>query len=350
MQEWTWDPQGEENNMSVQPVDKPVIALAMGDPAGISPELTARVAALDEVRSKARLIVIGDRRVFDAGAAVAGIDVDLKTVAFDTNLIAHSEEHLFIDLGHLDPASVERGVATKSGGEFALENYRRALSLARDGVADAVCFTPFNKKAMRLARDDYDDEIAFSTEVAGLTTPASEFNVLDKLWNARVTSHIALKDVSSRLSVERIHRALKLTDACMRRAGFAIPRIAVAGLNPHAGDGGNFGREEIDIIEPAIAAGKEQGISVEGPFPADTVFLRTKNGGFDAVLTMYHDQGQIAMKLMGFDRGVTLLGGFPFPICTPAHGTAYDIAGRGVASAGASRAALLLAAEMSTRR
>src|SRR5207248_775252 len=133
-------------------------------------------------------------------------------------------------------------------------------------------------------------------------------------------------------------------------AGFARPRIAVAGLNPHAGDGGNFGCEEIDVIAPVVEAGKRDGICVEGPFPADTVFLRAKSGAFDAVLTMYHDQGQIAMKLMGFDRGVTLLGGFPFPICTPAHGTAYDIAGKGIASVGATRAALLLAAEMVAQR
>ena len=335
--------------MSVQPRRKPVIALAMGDPAGISPELTAKVAALRDVRQAATLIVIGDRRVFDEGARVAGITPELKTVSPDDNL-GTADGAVFMDLAHLDPNSVERGVASQAGGEFALANYRHALTLARNGQADAVCFTPFNKKAMRLARGDYDDEIAFSAEVVGLTTPASEFNVLGKLWNARVTSHIALKDVSSRLSTERIHRALTLTDACMRRAGFAKPRIAVAALNPHAGDGGNFGREEIDVIEPAVIAGQNDGIAAEGPFPADTVFLRTKDGGFDAVLTMYHDQGQIAMKLMGFDRGVTLLGGFPFPICTPAHGTAYDIAGRGVANVGAAREALLLAADMSTRR
>ena len=127
----------------------------------------------------------------------------------------------------------------------------------------------------------------------------------------------------------------------MRAAGFNPPRIAVAGLNPHAGDGGNFGTEEIDVIEPAVVQAKAKGFAVEGPFPSDTVFLRAKNGDFDAVLTMYHDQGQIAMKLMGFDRGVTLIGGFPFPICTPAHGTAYEIAGRGIANLGASREALL---------
>ena len=328
---------------------KPIVALAMGDPAGISPELTAKLAALEDVRRAATLIVIGDRRVFDEGARVAGVKPNLKTVAPDAKSAA-IDGAVFMDLAHLDPAGVERGVASKAGGDFALANYHHALTLARKGQADAVCFTPFNKKAMRLARDEYDDEIAFSAEVVGLTTPASEFNVLGKLWNARVTSHIALKDVSSRLSTERIHRALTLTDACMRRAGFAKPRIAVAALNPHAGDGGNFGREEIDIIEPAVTAAKEDGIAADGPFPADTVFLRTKDGGFDAVLTMYHDQGQIAMKLMGFDRGVTLLGGFPFPICTPAHGTAYDIAGRGVASAGAAREALLLSAEIATRR
>lgn len=329
---------------------KPLIALAMGDPAGISPELTAKLVALDEIRNHARLVVIGDRRIFDEGARVAGVAPELTRVEQGADFRAAKGDALFVDHGHLDPKEVEPKTATLAGGQFALTNYRHALELARDGRVDAVCFTPFNKQAMRYARADYDDEIAFSAEVAGLKTPASEFNVLGELWNARVTSHIPLKDVAAKLSSERIHRALTLTDACMRNAGYARPRIAVAGLNPHAGDGGNFGREEIDVIAPAVAAGQRDGIAVEGPFPADTVFLRAKAGAFDAVLTMYHDQGQIAMKLMGFDRGVTLLGGFPFPICTPAHGTAYDIAGQGVASTGATRAAVLLAAEMAGRR
>ncbi|MCK1742981.1 4-hydroxythreonine-4-phosphate dehydrogenase PdxA [Bradyrhizobium sp. 139] len=329
---------------------KPLIALAMGDPAGISPELTAKLVAQDDIGTRGRIVVIGDRRIFDEGARVAGVTPELKMVKPETDLRAADGEALFVDLGHLDPAEVERGTASLAGGRFALANYRHALELARDRRVAAVCFTPFNKQAMRLARADYDDEIAFSAEVVALKTPASEFNVLGELWNARVTSHIPLKDVAGRLSSDRILRALKLTDACMRNAGFARPRIAVAGLNPHAGDGGNFGREEIDVIAPAVAAGQRDGIAAEGPFPADTVFLRAKGGAFDAVLTMYHDQGQIAMKLMGFDRGVTLLGGFPFPICTPAHGTAYDIAGQGIASIGASRAAVLLAAEMAGRR
>lgn len=329
---------------------KPLVALAMGDPAGISPELTAKLLAESDIRARCRLVVIGDRRIFDEGARIAGVKPELTPVEQGADLRAAKGDALFVDLRHLALAEVEPKTATLAGGRFALANYRHALELGRDARVDAVCFTPFNKQAMRLARAGYDDEIAFSAEVVGLTTPASEFNVLGELWNARVTSHIPLRDVAERLSGERIQRALELTDACMRKSGFARPRIAVAGLNPHAGDGGNFGREEIDIIAPVVADAQRKGIVAEGPFPADTVFLRAKGGAFDAVLTMYHDQGQIAMKLMGFDRGVTLLGGFPFPICTPAHGTAYDIAGQGIASIGASRAAVLLAAEMAGRR
>ena len=316
-------------------MQKPVIALAMGDPAGISPELTAKVVALEEVRAAARIVVIGDRRVFDEGARIAKAAVP---------------ELEFQDLKHLDPSTIQRGVASKAGGASALANYRHALRMVAEGKADAVCFTPFNKQAMKLADPSYEDEIGFTAGVIGFKGVATEFNVLDKLWNARVTSHIPLAKVSSSLSIDAIVEALELTATALRAAGFNPPRIGVAALNPHAGDGGNFGREEIDIIEPAVKQARAKGLPAEGPFPADTVFVRAKGGQFDAVLTMYHDQGQIAMKLMGFDRGVTVLGGFPFPICTPAHGTAYDIAGKGVANIGATRAAVLLAAEMARRR
>ncbi|HWM42390.1 MAG TPA: 4-hydroxythreonine-4-phosphate dehydrogenase PdxA [Burkholderiales bacterium] len=314
---------------------KPTIALAMGDPAGISPELTAKVVTLKEVRDAARVVVVGDRRIYDGGARVAD---------------AATSPDEFIDLKHADPAGIQRGVAAKAGGESALANYRTALRMVADGKADAVCFTPFNKQAMRMAEPSYDDEILFTSNVLGFKGLATEFNVLEGLWNARVTSHIPLKDVSAHLSVDKILAALEITAAALRAAGFNPPRIGVAALNPHAGDGGNFGREEIDIIEPAVRKAKAQGLPADGPYPADTVFVRAKAGQFDAVLTMYHDQGQIAMKLLGFDRGVTLLGGYPFPICTPAHGTAYDIAGKGVANVGAARAALLLAAKMAQTR
>jgi len=328
---------------------RPVIALAMGDPAGISPELTARIIALDDVKAAAHLVVIGDRRILDEGAKAAGLTLDLEPATLETFQQASGEHHVFIDLGHLDPADVTRGEATLAGGTFATTNFRTALQLADEGKAQAVCFTPFNKKAMRYAYPGYDDEIRFVADVIGFSGKVREFNVLEKVWNARVTSHIPLKDVAAALSVEAILAEIELTATCLRNAGYDDPKIAVAGLNPHAGDGGSFGMEEIDIIEPAVAAAKARGFNVEGPFPADTVFLRALKDGFQAVMTMYHDQGQIAMKLMGFDKGVTMMGGLPFPLCTPAHGTAYDIAGKGIADVGASREALLLAARMAKK-
>ncbi|RDI59095.1 4-hydroxythreonine-4-phosphate dehydrogenase PdxA [Microvirga subterranea] len=318
----------------------------MGDPAGISPELAAKLIAAEDFRAGAGLVIFGDLRILEQGAKVAGVVVDVDVVGSEDGIPEQVSRPVFVDLKNLGPDQVKLATATLEGGQFATENFRRALLLAQSGRADAVFFTPFNKKAMRLAYDGYDDEIRFVRDVLKTSVAASEFNVLGKLWNARVTSHIPLSKVASVISEEAILRSLTLADACMRAAGFNPPRIAVAGLNPHAGDGGNFGSEEIEVIEPAVRKAIAKGFAVEGPFPSDTVFLRAKNGDFDAVLTMYHDQGQIAMKLMGFDRGITLIGGFEFPICTPAHGTAYEIAGRGIANLGASREALSLAIRM----
>lgn len=327
---------------------RPTIALAMGDPAGVSPELTAKLLGLEEVRAAANIVVFGDRRILEEGARIAGVALDLSYARPESDFDA-SQRPVFVDLGNLAPADVKRGEATAEGGAFALENFRRALLMANEGKADAVCFTPFNKKAMRYVYPGYDDEIRFVSEVIGFTGHAREFNVLENLWNARVTSHIPMSQVAAAITAEGILSELGLTDRTLRNAGFANPRIAVAALNPHAGDGGNFGNEEIAVIEPAVKVGIAHGFNVSGPYPADTVYVRAQRGDFDAVLTMYHDQGQIAMKLMGFDRGVTFMGGLPFPVCTPAHGTAYDIAGQGIANIGASREAVLLAARMAAR-
>jgi 4-hydroxythreonine-4-phosphate dehydrogenase len=325
---------------------RPVIALAMGDPCGISAELTAKLLVDPEVLEAADFIVIGDRRILAEGERIAGIKVDCTTWTPASGSPATNRRILFVDLGHLAPETVAQGVSSKAGGAFALTNFRTILRLGANGAADAVAFTPFNKNAMKQALPSYEDEIAVITEETGARVNGREFNILDDLWNARVTSHVPLKDVARHITKAAVLAGIELTDRCMREAGFTKPRIAVAGLNPHAGDGGNFGREEIDEIEPAVEAAKAKGLTCEGPFPPDTVFVRAKRGDFDAVQTMYHDQGQIAMKLMGFERGVTLIAGYGFPICTPAHGTAYDIAGKGVANPGASRNALLIAAAM----
>jgi 4-hydroxythreonine-4-phosphate dehydrogenase len=327
---------------------KPTVALAIGDAAGIGPELAARLLVDPAVRTAADLLVVGDGRVLQRGAAVAGVVVGIPRVSRAEDISADGS--VLLDLGHLDPDSIALGQAAAAGGRFALENFRTSLRLAAAGRVGAVCFTPFNKAAMRMADPAYTDEIGFVSSLLDVHTPASEFNILEGLWNARVTSHLPLSAVAGMITRDRVLHSIVLTHHSLLAAGIEQPRIAVAALNPHAGDGGNFGHEEQAEIGPAVADARAAGILADGPYPADTVYVRATKGAFDAVLSMYHDQGQIAMKLIGFDRGVTVLGGFPFPICTPSHGSAYDIAGKGIANPGASRAALLMAARMAARR
>lgn len=325
------------------------IAFAMGDAGGISPELSARVIA-DGTANLNDMIVFGDRRLLDLGARQAGVEIDIPTIAAADVPAELPEGTVFIDLGNCDPETITLGGSSAEGGRAALQNFRAALLTAKAGLADAVFFTPFNKHAMRLAKSDYVDEIGFINETIEAARSGREFNVLDEVWNARVTSHIPLREVADALTEDRIFESLKLTAEVMKGSGFPHPRIGVAALNPHAGDGRNFGAEDEDIIAPAVKRAQDAQIAATGPVPSDTVFVRAVKGEFDAVLTMYHDQGQIAMKLLGFDRGVTLIAGYPFPIVTPAHGTAYDIAGKGDANTGATFKAVELGRKLAAPR
>ncbi|WP_218961094.1 4-hydroxythreonine-4-phosphate dehydrogenase PdxA [Ruegeria sediminis] len=317
------------------------IAFAIGDAGGISPELAARVLA-DKTANRGDMIVIGDRRVLEMGARHAGVEIDIPVVSPDALAGDLPEGTFLVDMQNCDPDAVEIGSSTAAAGRASLQNFRAALLTAHSGLADLVFFTPFNKHAMRLAKSDYVDEIGFINATINAKRSGREFNVLDEVWNARVTSHIPLREVADALTTDRIYNSLKLTVEIMQGAGFERPRIGVAALNPHAGDGRNFGTEDEDILLPAVERAQAENMAVTGPIPSDTVFVRAVRGEFDAVMTMYHDQGQIAMKLLGFDRGVTLIAGYPFPIVTPAHGTAYDIAGKGKADTGATFNAVAL--------
>lgn len=308
---------------------KPRIALVIGDPAGIGAEVAAKLLA-SEKAADAHLLVIGDRRLLARGAREAGVGLALEET-LSAEAFAARPATVLLHRALEDDAALEPGRISAAGGRACLENYALALDLARDGVVEGILFTPFNKQAMRFVDPAYEDEIVFAEKRLGLEGRAAEFNIVDAFWNARVTSHVPLRQVADLITQERILQRLRLTDTTLRRFGVAQPKIAVAALNPHAGDGGAFGSEEIEVIGPAVERARAEGLAVEGPFPADTVFVRARTGLWHAVLSMYHDQGQIAVKLLGFDHGVTLLGGLPFPIATPAHGTALDIAGRGVA-------------------
>ncbi|WP_260350131.1 4-hydroxythreonine-4-phosphate dehydrogenase PdxA [Alloyangia mangrovi] len=279
------------------------VALAIGDAAGIGPELAAKIVA-DAQANLGDLIVIGDARLLAKGAQVAGVKIDLPVISTADLARPLPAGSVLLDLRNCDPASVPPGKSSEAGGRASLQNFATALLLGKAGIAGVCAFTPFNKHSMRLARASYVDEIGFVDAVIEAEQSGREFNVLDEVWNARVTSHIPLRKVAATITTERVANSLKLTSDVMTAAGIPNPRIGVAALNPHAGDGGNFGHEDDEVIAPAIDIAKSQGINVTGPVPSDTVFVRAIKGGeFDAVMTMYHDQGQIAMKLIGFDRG-----------------------------------------------
>lgn len=329
------------------------IGLVMGDPAGIGPELMAALLALPELR-EAPVLAIGDRRLLQRGAGIAGVTLELAPLRRGEPPPPTPHGPLLLDTGNCDPAAVPAGRASALGGRSALENFTLGLDLAREGRIGALCFVPFNKEALRLGGNPFDDELTYAAHHLGHQGPVAEFNVADGIWNARVTSHVPLRAVADLITEERLLQHLGLAVQALKEAGLQRPRIAVAALNPHAGDGGAFGREEIEVIGPAVAAAQAraeaESFLVEGPFPSDTVFLRARAGHYDAVLTMFHDQGQIAIKLMGFDRGITVLYGLPVAVTTPAHGTAYDIAGQGRANLEPSRLAFAMARRMATGR
>jgi 4-hydroxythreonine-4-phosphate dehydrogenase len=320
---------------------RPRIALLLGDPAGIGPELVARLLANPDNRRRARMLVVGDAAELDEAMRIAAVHVPTRVVTDAAELAAATD-----DTPGLYPCVVSRGgervsvvraETSADAGRYALETLAEGLALTVRGVTDAVCFAPLNKASLHAAGLGQADEGQWFRARLDVDGPVGELNVLDGLTTSRVTSHVPLRAVADLITEDGIVAAVRLVHRTLVSMGVADPRIVVCGLNPHAGDQGNFGREEIEVIAPAIARATAEGYACAGPYPADTIFLKARQ--VDAIVTMYHDQGQIAMKLLGFSRGVTFYGGLPIPIATPAHGTAFDIYGRGVANPGAMQAA-----------
>jgi len=318
----------------------------LGDFAGVGPEICARVLADRRLADAARLLVIGEARVLEQGARDAGVSVAWRGYAAPEDVDWSRGEVPLIDLGNLDPSSIRRGEASAESGRICGETLAYLIRLALAGRLDGIVFAPLNKAALHAGGWRFADEHQLFTHLTGHRGAFAEMNVLDGLWMSRVTSHVSLRTALDQITAERIEEALDLADRTMRSAGMARPRIAVAALNPHGGENGLFGREEIEIIAPAVARAAGRGICCRGPFPADTVFLKAFAGEYDGVLGMYHDQGQIATKLKGFNRGVTVTAGLAIPFVTPAHGTAFDIVGKGVASTGALEQAVRLCARL----
>lgn len=327
---------------------KPVVAITLGDPAGIGPELIAKLLDTPGVTEQANIVVVGDHWVWLEGQRVAGVNVATQAIAglSDVRSRADSSRPAFLSVATIKPEQVQLGQASADCGASVLQVLDRCMDGAQAGEVDAICFAPLNKHAMKLGGLAHEDELHHFAEYLGVQGYFCEFNTLGDLWTSRVSSHIPLKDAARMLSQERIVSAARLIYQSLQASGHPEPRVAVAAFNPHGGDGGMCGREEIDIIAPAVRQLRDSGFPVEGPFPADTIFLKARDGLYQAIVTMYHDQGQIAIKLMGFSKGVTVQGGLPVPITTPAHGTAFDIAGQGTADVNATRNAFQIAARM----
>ena len=329
---------------------KPLIGLMLGDVTGIGPELVVKLLLSPETRAKADVVIIGDERVLELGMKDAGQRIPYTKIAKLSDADHTAEAVPMIDLHNIDPALYERGQLNAESGRLTGETLKIMTDLALNGELDGICFAPLNKAALHRGGWNYHDEHQMFAAWTSHVGYFGEVNIIPQFSTFRVTSHVALRKAVDMVQPDRIEGALVLAHETMRAFGKTSPRIGVAALNPHGGENGLFGDEEINIIRPTLEALRAKGLTSEGPFPSDTVFIKARRGDFDAVVIMYHDQGQIATKLLGFSQGVTLTGGLKTVYATPAHGVAYDIVGQGTADVGAMTAAFVVATDNAIAR
>ena len=307
---------------------KIIIAVLLGDPSGIGPELISKLLN-EDITKKANVVVIGEKNILESGNKISGKSTQLNFVDSFEEINFDKNNKFFLDISQGKNYQYNLSECSKESGESVLSALNLALELAKENKIHAINFGPFNKTSLVLGGNKYSDELHLMAEKLKVKDFFCEFNVIDNFWTARVTSHIPIKDVPSQIKRDRILLPIKLIDEAMKLNGVKNPRVAVQALNPHA----EFGAEEKDEIIPAIEDAKKLGINADGPLPCDTSFITAyKNKNHDCIVGMYHDALQSGLKAFGFDRGVTVQGGLPIPITTPAHGTAFDIAGQNKAN------------------
>lgn len=312
----------------------PRIAITMGDINGVGPEILAKALARPEIRSCCDPLIIGDASVLDRARALVGVD-DATALPFDS--------------AGVEPMVPVPGVVSPEAGAAALAWIERGAQLTIDGEVDALVTCPISKEAIHRAGCLFSGHTDLIAERAG----APDYRMClfsDRMRIVHITGHLSLRDSLDAITVERIVRSAQTGDEALKRMGHPTRRIAIAGLNPHAGEAGAFGREEIEVVAPAVHACKEAGIDCSGPHPPDTVFRRMYDGEFDLVVALYHDQGHIALKMIAMDEGVNVTLGLPIVRTSPDHGTAFDIAWQGVAREHSLCAAIELAAKLAGAR
>jgi 4-phospho-D-threonate 3-dehydrogenase / 4-phospho-D-erythronate 3-dehydrogenase len=333
---------------------RPLIALTMGDAAGIGPEVLVKAASSPEVRECCRPLAIGHAEVLQRAIHQSGLELSVIRAEVGSIHDFVSAEHVLPCLQACDDdvASVPLGVVDGRAGRAAYECLAASARLALAGQIDGITTAPLNKAALKAGGLNYPGH----TEILGDICSVSEFGMMlylphselirspNGLGVVHTTLHTSIRSVPGLLTTQSIASHIRLMDGFMRRVGCDVPRVAVCALNPHAGEDGLFGDEEATVIVPAVVRCRQEGIAVTGPLPADTLLRRSVSGEFDGVVAMYHDQGHIALKLIGFDRAVNITLGLPIVRTSPSHGTAFDIAGRGQASADGMIEAIKMAA------
>lgn len=325
--------------------ESPLLAVTIGDPAGIGPEIVVKSLAPDVRAEGVRTLVIGDAGVVGEVVEACGVELDVRLVAGPAEVRGERSSLELLDLGNVD--HVGYGAVDPDLGRASIEYIEEACRLARAGQIDGIVTAPITKEAIRAAGSPYPGHTEMLAELLGV--PADEaftMFVLDQLRIFFLTRHHPLADAIGRITAERVTTSLIRIRSLLGVLGTPEPHLALAALNPHAGENGLLGSEEDEILRPAVEAAREAGVDVVGPVPADAVFFQGRQGRYDAILCLYHDQGHIAAKTVDFFGTVSCTLGLPVIRTSVDHGTAYDIAGRWIAEAGGQVAAIRVAAEL----
>jgi len=327
----------------------PLLAITLGDPAGVGPEISLKALTEPEVHRLARFVLVGPYHAAEAMRDRLRIPVELRRVATVSEAGAPASGGVpFLSIADEPAESFPLGQVTPASGRAGVAAVETAARLALAGEIDAIVTAPLNKEAIRMAECPYPGH----TEILGALCHRKATMLLSspRLRVVHVSVHCSLQEAIRRVTRDNVRTTIDIAHDAARQLGYAQPRIAVCGLNPHAGEGGMFGREDLDEILPAVQAAQADGRDVTGPWPPDTVFLRASQGEFDIVVAMFHDQGHIAVKLFGLEGGVNVTLGLPLIRTSVDHGTAFDIAGQGVAQHESMLEAIRVAARMAQQK
>ncbi|MEI0735861.1 4-hydroxythreonine-4-phosphate dehydrogenase PdxA [Paenibacillus sp. JTLBN-2024] len=330
---------------------KPVIGITMGDGAGVGPEIILKSLKNREIYDLCDPLVIGDSKILDRAKSYVNSGLEVQTVTEDQlGRLAYEFGTVYcLDLDLLS-ADLPLGQVSAEAGHAAFEYLAKAIDLAKKQQIDAICTAPLNKEALHKGGHQYPGH----TEILADLTDTSEFSMMLSAPNLKVihvTTHVGLIDAVKMINPERVYRVIQLAHETLTKSGIENPRIAVCGINPHAGENGLFGYgEEEEKVVPGVKKAQEEGINAVGPLPADTLFFRTVRGDFDIVVAMYHDQGHGPVKVLGLDAGVNITVGLPIIRTSVDHGTAFDIAGKGIVEEKSMMEAIRQAVELAPKR